>query len=80
MNLEYELPRHICSDDLCDLIDRMLQYDPNLRITMEQIMEHPWFQVHIPHDIFSINNEPKVSKNKQVNIHADYFCSAEALR
>ncbi|KEG06137.1 serine/threonine protein kinase [Trypanosoma grayi] len=41
---EYRIPRHF-SPGACDIISKMLTVDPNRRITMEQILHHPWFIV-----------------------------------
>ena len=34
----------IISPELEDLIDKMLDYDPNTRITLQEINEHPWLK------------------------------------
>lgn len=37
-------------DEFCDLLDKMLRIDPDERITMKQVMAHPFFAGHfIPH-------------------------------
>ena len=41
---QYQMSRHI-SEGAKALIERMLCVDPNKRITLEQIIQHPWFQV-----------------------------------
>lgn len=41
---EYRMARHF-SDSAKDLIGKMLTVDPTHRITIEQIISHPWFQV-----------------------------------
>ena len=49
VNLPIEIPKTV-SPELQDLIARILQKDPNKRITLEQIISHPWF---VNHDYFS---------------------------
>lgn len=41
---EYQMIRHI-SHSAKDLISRMMVVDPRKRITIEDIIKHPWFQV-----------------------------------
>lgn len=43
----YDIPHHF-SVGARDLIKRMLNNDPITRITIKQIMEHPWYKSHIP--------------------------------
>ncbi|CAO3611648.1 unnamed protein product [Cunninghamella blakesleeana] len=41
VNVDYELPTYF-SSELQDLISNMLKHDPKERLTMEQIVNHPW--------------------------------------
>ncbi|KAM7268382.1 hypothetical protein ACFE04_010548 [Oxalis oulophora] len=43
----YTLPSHL-SQGARDLIPRMLVVDPMKRITIPEIRQHPWFQLHLP--------------------------------
>ncbi|KAG4969726.1 hypothetical protein JHK85_036147 [Glycine max] len=43
----YTLPSHL-SPGARDLIPRMLVVDPMKRMTIPEIRQHPWFQVHLP--------------------------------
>lgn len=43
----YTLPSHL-SPSARDLIPRMLIVDPMKRVTIPEIRQHPWFQVHLP--------------------------------
>ncbi|VVB09245.1 unnamed protein product [Arabis nemorensis] len=44
---EYTLPDHL-SYAARDLIPRMLMVDPIVRISIPEIRQHPWFNIHIP--------------------------------
>jgi len=33
-----------CMADLLDLLTRMMVTDPQQRITIQQVLEHPWFK------------------------------------
>ena len=37
--------RHLISDEVLDLIDRLLTYDHQLRPTAKEAMEHPFFKI-----------------------------------
>ncbi|KAJ1512887.1 Serine/threonine-protein kinase brsk1 [Coelomomyces lativittatus] len=40
----YHMPSHL-SDEAKDLVSRMLQVDPSHRIKMQEILDHPWFNL-----------------------------------
>ncbi|XP_024014680.1 SNF1-related protein kinase catalytic subunit alpha KIN11 isoform X1 [Eutrema salsugineum] len=44
---EYTLPDHL-SYAARDLIPRMLMVDPVMRISIAEIRQHPWFNIHVP--------------------------------
>jgi len=44
---KYYMPNYI-SEDVKDLINRMLQPNPVKRITMKEIKEHPWYLKDLP--------------------------------
>lgn len=44
---KFQMPYHF-SEPVKDLIFRMLNPDPLARITIKQIMKHPWFKINIP--------------------------------
>eukprot|EP01023_Acetabularia_acetabulum_P038460 TRINITY_DN3686_c1_g3_i1.p1 TRINITY_DN3686_c1_g3~~TRINITY_DN3686_c1_g3_i1.p1 ORF type:complete len:601 (-),score=73.69 TRINITY_DN3686_c1_g3_i1:368-2170(-) len=48
-------------NEICDLTERMLRYDPVHRITAKQALAHQFFQM----DISRENNEELISKNRQ---------------
>ena len=52
---------------LFDLIMKMLVYDPNERISMEDALRHPFFDAIPPHHRF----------NYQLNVHKCWICGLE---
>lgn len=44
---QYSIPSHV-SDASRDLIEKMLVVDPTKRITMSEILAHPWFKYCLP--------------------------------
>lgn len=59
-NLEKFWKRHLKSQlaqtaDCRDLIEKMLEYDPAKRLTMDQVKEHPWSKGYvISHSFFFV--------------------------
>jgi len=59
-----------CSAEFRDLVNRMLEFDPKLRISMKEIKEHPWCQGRsmdqgrIASLISEIGKRKRVEKNK----------------
>ncbi|KAJ3099174.1 hypothetical protein HDU97_003369 [Phlyctochytrium planicorne] len=51
----YQIPDHV-SAPAKDLIRRMLVVDPVTRITIAQVMEHPWFTSKIPPNISQLKH------------------------
>ena len=47
LNAEYSLPKFL-SDDAKDFISKIFVTDPEKRISMAAIREHPWYQLHQP--------------------------------
>ena len=50
---------HNKSDDFKDLMIKMLNYDPEQRPSLEEIINHPWFNIKIDHE--QIRNNLKSS-------------------
>lgn len=67
-SIKNETRRFLCqklktlSDDLIDLVDKMLIKDPERRIDMLQIFEHPWMQKYVHEDRFDLEDEEILSK------------------
>lgn len=47
LNAEYKLPDFL-SDEARDMIAKIFITDPNKRINIEKIRQHPWYQIHKP--------------------------------
>jgi aurora kinase len=45
--VDLKFPRHL-SPEVCDMISRILVYDPIKRLTLDQIANHPWILKHCP--------------------------------
>lgn len=53
-------PFKVCSDEVKDLIAKLLVVKPEKRYTTEQIYNHPWVQRQVDLDIFDIEISPAV--------------------
>lgn len=51
---DFEQPTHV-SPDCRHLLSRMLTADPGKRITIPEIMQHPWFQAKLPAGMNQLN-------------------------
>jgi len=49
---QYHMPYHF-SDPVKDLISRMLTLDPIARITVSEVLKHPWVTAGMPNGVFS---------------------------
>lgn len=47
LNAEYNLPDFL-SEEAQDMISKIFITDPDNRINIEQIRQHPWYQLHKP--------------------------------
>lgn len=47
MNAEYTMPKFL-SEDAKDFISKIFITDPEKRISVDEIREHPWFKLHQP--------------------------------
>ncbi len=45
LNAEYTLPKFL-SEDAKDLVSKIFITDPEKRISVNEIREHPWFKLH----------------------------------
>ena len=76
INLPYKKIEDI-SDSANDLLEKILEKDPNKRYTPEQILEHPWMNEHIGNDDdgFDYNYDLEI---KNVNKY-HLFTNAESI-
>eukprot|EP00210_Caulerpa_lentillifera_P003308 g3159.t1 len=51
------------SADVRDLLSKMLEKDPNKRITLNQVMKHKWFQVYLPEGALELNEKIESRQN-----------------
>eukprot|EP00210_Caulerpa_lentillifera_P003317 g3167.t1 len=58
MNEPLNFPVHNESlEDVQDLLTKILEKDPDRRITLAQIMEHRWFRFYLPDGCLELNND-----------------------
>eukprot|EP00210_Caulerpa_lentillifera_P000867 g838.t1 len=55
------------TNDVRDLLTRILEKDPDHRITIDKIMEHPWFRLYLPDDAFEMNENLDSQKQESPN-------------
>jgi serine/threonine protein kinase len=79
---EYEIPDNL-SDEVIDLLHNILQTDPMIRYTIEDIKAHPWFNLlppkHNPGLIIDYHNIP-VDENILEYIQKEYNLNKEEIR
>lgn len=83
----YNLPSHL-SPGARDLIPRMLLVDPLKRITIPEIRQHPWFNLHLPRYLAvmqadSTNSTPRIDEemvNEVVRLGFNRDFLIESLR
>ncbi len=57
VNMRYTIPDNVdTSPEGRDLLRRMLLPDPQQRIQLEQIMQHPWFVTNLPPEAATMND------------------------
>ncbi|KAJ3720435.1 hypothetical protein C8R42DRAFT_670720 [Lentinula raphanica] len=76
---EFEDPEWL-SEDARDLIQNILQKEPSQRLTIPQILEHPWFTSNKPDYPDNISTEGSRSRAKSPLTHdfTDFALSSEA--
>eukprot|EP00210_Caulerpa_lentillifera_P003323 g3172.t2 len=58
INEPLNFPAHDQSlEDVQDLLTKILEKDPDRRITLAQIMEHRWFRLYLPEGSLDMNND-----------------------
>jgi serine/threonine protein kinase len=57
VNVDYTIPEKPVVSEACkDLLRKLIVLDPEHRLTIPQIAQHPWFREGLPADIFSVND------------------------
>ncbi|CAI2376052.1 unnamed protein product [Moneuplotes crassus] len=61
LGARYQIPNHV-SPECKDLMKKILDTNPNTRITIEEMRNHPWYQLTVPHEkegiIVGVNSIP----------------------
>jgi serine/threonine protein kinase len=63
---EYRMARHF-SDSAKDLIGKMMTVNPKQRISIEGVIDHPWFQVGFDPKAFQVSTKLTLSKKDEDN-------------
>ncbi|KAA6360945.1 MAG: hypothetical protein EZS28_043528 [Streblomastix strix] len=67
-----EIPSEIKDNLLCDILTKLLEFDPNKRITAAEALQHPYFTSPEANadiskeqqDLASLAEEPKIKQRK----------------
>ena len=55
INVDYVMPTHV-SPDAQDLLRKLLVADPQSRLSVEDILLHPWYTTALPAGVLEMNN------------------------
>ena len=71
LRMEYKIPESgKVSNELRDLLSKILMEDPQQRISIQDIMKHPWFLKDLPQGVLEMNEElPEPGDDVQVGFH-----------
>eukprot|EP00457_Paulinella_chromatophora_P004028 gb/GEZN01004038.1/.p1 GENE.gb/GEZN01004038.1/~~gb/GEZN01004038.1/.p1 ORF type:complete len:552 (-),score=62.27 gb/GEZN01004038.1/:343-1998(-) len=58
---QYTIPPHVDSD-ICDLINRILKVDPDRRISVQEILDHPMFYYTKPLAITKVSSDNNITE------------------
>jgi serine/threonine protein kinase len=65
VNVDYTIPEKPIVSEACkDLLRKLIVLDPEHRLTIPQIAQHPWFREGLPADIFSVNDRSAHEQNR----------------
>lgn len=56
LQVKYDMPKHI-SPECADLLRRILVPDPNKRLTIPEIQDHPWYLKDLPPGVKEMNSD-----------------------
>lgn len=54
------------SDDAIDLLQTMLRFEKDKRLTLEEVMKHPWVVLSVPAEMGKNNNKDSSSSDKSL--------------
>lgn len=58
LRLQYKIPENgEVSDQLRDLLSKILVDNPQERLSMKEIQQHPWYLQDLPEGVMDMNNE-----------------------
>ncbi|XP_028894049.2 serine/threonine-protein kinase PLK4 [Zeugodacus cucurbitae] len=63
---DFQIPQHL-SYDAQDLIERLLKKNPNERITLEQVLQHPFMLRHEPSCVTAAGSADTCNNNMDIN-------------
>ena len=70
-NFDGKIAEHNISEDAKNFIDSLIQPDPDLRMTLQEAVSHPWF------DELSLPNSPLLYKKQSLDASAVFLRLAE---
>ena len=79
--MEYKIPEGgKVSNELRDLLSKILMEDPQQRISIQEIMKHPWFRKDLPQGVLEMNEElPEPGDDVQVVLADHQFIFHQQL-
>jgi len=69
-NAIYTFPKNL-SEEVKDLIEKMLEKEPHKRIKVPEILKHPWVSKDFPYYLKQYNEEPNIEKNVKMFKHEE---------
>ena len=81
MNAEYTLPKFL-SEDAKDILSKIFVTDPNKRIDVEGLKQHPWYKLHQPENAnFNFHTKARSVNDKLVlKMEASLGFSTESVQ
>ena len=81
MNAEYTLPKFL-SEDAKDILSKIFVTDPNKRIDVEGLKQHPWYKLHQPENAnYNFHTKARTVNDKLVlKMEASLGFSTESVQ